>query len=219
MGFYTRFKDPEARAEIVRYYQFLKRHDDLFRWHQPHHETVLLFPRRAIHDGDVRPLARFREIGGQMLDNHRLFDILPDDAVSPQLAHRYRQIVSLEAETPLPPKLGSHEFTNIPKTVRVSLSKHPQRNEVALHLVNYNRIEPAEKHSAGRGIQDEKPLPVEGIHVSLQMPRNATVRSAEFLTPENSEPIPVEVQLTKENVLFVVPKFLVYGVVRLRYEN
>lgn len=219
MGFYTRFKDPEARAEIVRYYQFLKRHDDLFRWHQPHHETLLLFPRRAIHNGDLQPLARFREIGGRMLDEHVLFDIRPDDAVTPEITGHYRQIISVEAETPLPPRLGSHNFTNIPKTVRVSLSKHPQQNEFALHLVNYNRIEPAEKHSAGRGIQDEKPIPVEAIRASLRVPRGTAVRSVEFLTPESSEPIPVEFEVTRENVQFVVPKFLVYGVVRLRFEN
>lgn len=147
MGFYTRFKDPEA-APRSRYYQFLKRHDDLFRWHQPHHETLLLFPRRAIHNGDVRSLARFREIGGRMLDEHVLFDIRPDDAVTPEITGHYRQIISVEAETPLPPRIGSYNFTNMPKTVRASLSKHPQRNEFALHLVNYNRIEPAEKHSA-----------------------------------------------------------------------
>src|SRR5690606_4802559 len=30
MGFYTRFRDPEARAEIARYYQFMKRYDGLY---------------------------------------------------------------------------------------------------------------------------------------------------------------------------------------------
>lgn len=219
MGFYTRFKDPEARAEIVRYYQFLKRHDDLFRWHQPYHQTVLLFPRRAIHNGDIQPLARFREVGVQMLDKHLLFDVLPDDKVTPELSSRYHQIVSVGAETPVPPNLGSHNFNNVPKTVRVSLSKHPQRNEIAVHLVNYNRIEPAEKHSAGRGIQDEKPIPVESFRASLGVPRGTTVRSAEFLTPESTDPIPVEIEVTRENVQFVVPKFLVYGVVRFRLEN
>ena len=31
MGFYTAFKDPEARREIVRYYGFLRRHETLYR--------------------------------------------------------------------------------------------------------------------------------------------------------------------------------------------
>lgn len=219
MGFYTRFKDPEARAEIVRYYQFLKRHDDLFRWHEPYHETLLLFPRRAIHSGDLRPLARFREIGLNMLDRHLLFDIRLDDAVTPEITGRYRQIISVEAETPPPPHIvGRGLLSNTPKTVRASLSKHPQREEFALHLVNYNRIEPAEKQSAGRGIQDEKPIPVEGVAGSFTFPRGAAV-TAEFLTPEIPEPIAMKIELTRGQVNFVVPKFLVYGVVRIRLDT
>ena len=153
-----------------------------------------------------------------MLDRHMLFDIRPDDAVTPEIAGRYQQIISVEAETPPPPHIpGNVSFKNAPKTVRVSLSKHPQRNEFAIHLVNYNRIEPAEKHSAGRGIQDEKPIPVEGVTGSFAVPKGAAV-TAEFLTPENPEPIALKIELTRGQVDFVVPKFLVYGVVRIRID-
>lgn len=216
MGFYTRFKDPEARAEIVRYYQFLKRHDDLFRWHQPSHESVLLFPRRAIHNGDLRPLVRFRELGGRLLDEHVLFDIRSDETATPEITGRYRQIIAIEAESSLPELLADRSRIDAPKTVRASLSKHPQLNELALHLVNYNRIEPAEKHSAGRGLQDEKPIPVESVRVDLRLPSGVTINSAEFLTPEQSEPSQLTVEIVGDRVKFVVPKFLVYGVVRLR---
>jgi hypothetical protein len=216
MGFYTRFKDPEARAEIVRYYQFLKRHDDLFRWHQPHHESLLQFPRRAIHNGDLLPLAHFREVGGQLLDDHVLFDIRPDDALSPEISGRYRQIITVDADRPVPDQLADRSRIDAPKTVRVSLSKHPQRNEFALHLVNYNRIEPAEKRSAGRGIQDEKPIPVEAVGVDLRLPGGNTVTAAEFLTPEATEPSKITFEISGDRIKFVVPKFLVYGVVRLK---
>lgn len=216
MGFYTRFKDPEARAEIVRYYQFLKRHDDLFRWHQAQHESLLLFPRRAVHNGDLRPLARFREVGGRLLDEHVLFDIRSDEAMGPELTSHYRQVVTADAESPLPDLLTDRSRIDAPKTVRASLSKHPQRNELALHLVNYNRTEPAEKHSAGRGIQDEKPIPVEEVRVDLRLPNGVTLTSAEFLTPEQSDPIKIAVEVSGDRAKFVVPKFLVYGVVRLR---
>lgn len=217
MGFYTRFKDPAARTEIVRYYQFLKRHEDLFRWHQSHHGTLLLFPRRAIHNGDLRPLARFREIGGHLLDEHILFDIRPDDTLTPEVASRYQQIISVEPDSPLPPRLGDHRTIQAPKTVRASMSKHPQRNELALHFVNYNRTEPSEKRSAGRGIQDEQPIAVENIRVVLHVPPRTEPSSIEFLTPESPEPIPIEIESSSRGVVqFVVPKFLVYGVVRVR---
>lgn len=216
MGFYTRFKDPQARTEIARYYQFLKRHDDLFRWHQPQHESLLLFPRKATHNGDLKPLARFREVGGRLLNDHVLFDIKPDDNITPEIVARYRQVVTLDAETPKLDLLADRSHIDAPKTVRASLSKHPQRTELALHLVNYNRIEPKEKHSAGRGIQDEQPIPVDEVRVDLRLPEGVTINAAEFLTPENTEPTKLTCQVANGRAQFVVPKFLVYGVVQLR---
>src|SRR5262245_4924698 len=53
MGFYTRFTDPEARREIVRYYRFLKRYDSIYRANRPHAEAVLLFPRTKIAEGGM----------------------------------------------------------------------------------------------------------------------------------------------------------------------
>lgn len=216
MGFYTRFKDPDARTEIVRYYQFLNRHDDLYRWHQPHHEALLVFPRRAIHDGNLRPLARFREVGKRLLDEHLLFDILPDETLTPQVAERYQQVLTLTGDAALPELFPERSRVDAPKTVRVSLSKHSERPEFALHLVNYNRTEPAEKRSAGRGIRDEQPIPVDAVRVDLRWPAGIPIRSVDFLTPEQSEPTPIPFEATAGRVRFVVPKFLVYGVVTLR---
>lgn len=216
MGFYTSFKDPQARAEIARYYQFIRRHSDLFLWHQPQHDVLLVFPRRAIQEGDIRPLSRFREIGGQMLDDHVLFDIRSDEIVTPEIAARYRQVITMASETPLPCYLADRSRIEAPRTVRVSMSKHPQREELALHLVNYNRTEPAEKRSTGQGIQDEKPIAVDEVRVDLQLPRGVTVTSAEFLTPEERQPIRISIEVAGDRVRFIVPKFLVYGIVRLR---
>ena len=53
MGFYTRFSDPAARQEIVRYYQFLKKFDSVFRGNRSHAEAALVFPRSRVHAGDV----------------------------------------------------------------------------------------------------------------------------------------------------------------------
>src|SRR5262245_13739370 len=84
MGFYTRFTDPKARDEIVRYYQFLKRYDDLYRANRPHGEAVLLYPRAAVHAGDLTGLAKFKQVGKELLDKHVLFDVAPDDLVEPR---------------------------------------------------------------------------------------------------------------------------------------
>ncbi|MHC5539140.1 hypothetical protein ACYOEI_13055, partial [Singulisphaera rosea] len=41
MGFYTSFTDPLARAEITRYYGFLRLHDRIYRANRPHGEVAL----------------------------------------------------------------------------------------------------------------------------------------------------------------------------------
>jgi hypothetical protein len=43
-----------------------------------------------------------------------------------------------------------------------------------------------------------------------------SIRSAEFLTPEQTEPSPLTCEVSGDRVRFTVPKFLVYGVVRLK---
>ena len=79
MGFYTAFEDPEARREIVRFYDFLRRYESLYRANRPHAEVLLLFPRSRVHEGDVAAVGRFKQLGKHLLDAHVLFDVLPDD--------------------------------------------------------------------------------------------------------------------------------------------
>src|SRR5262249_28734020 len=51
------------------------------------------------------------------------------------------------------------------RRVRVSASQPVRGGEVTLHFVNYNRLEPKEKRSAGRGAEDENPIAAEGVKV------------------------------------------------------
>src|SRR5436305_8050427 len=76
MGFYARFRDPEARRELVRYYGFLRENDALYRASRPHSEVVLLYPRSRVHEGDVGAVERFKRLGRRLLDRHVLFDVL-----------------------------------------------------------------------------------------------------------------------------------------------
>ncbi len=221
MGFYTRFTDPAARDEIVRYYQFLHRHDVLFRGNRPRHEVLLMFPRRAIHNGDLQPLARFREFGLQLLNEHVLFDIRPDDTVTPEVAASYRQVIATADMAELPARPDDLSRFDGPKTVRVSLSQPDASMTVSLgertlHLVNYNRDEPPEKQSAGRGLIDEKPIAVEQVAVDLHWTDSAPVKSVELLTPEQPDPIALKFEFANGRLRFVVPPFLVYAVVRIQ---
>jgi hypothetical protein len=86
---------------------------------------------------------------------------------------------------------------------------------LTLHFVNYNRTEPDKKHSTGRGIGDEQPVECPGGTVSLLLPTEAKVSRLEFLTPESGDAQPVTFERAGERLNFAVPKFLVYGVMRI----
>ena len=95
MGFYTRFTDPEARQEIVRYYQFLKRYDAIYRANRPHAEMVLLFPRLKVAEGGmvaVDAVEHFRITGKRFLDRHMLFEILSDEPLHEARRARHRTV-------------------------------------------------------------------------------------------------------------------------------
>ena len=195
MGFYTRFTDPAARAEIVRYYQFLKRYDTAFRGNRPHSEAVLLFPRRSVHAGDLTALENFRKLGQKLLDAHVLFDVLPDDgrtetsapadklptnkaaAVPPTVA-AYRLVVADDASADRAIADRDVSRFGAPFSVRVSGSVPAGGGGVDLHFVNYDRDEPPRQNgqpSPGGGIKDEKPRAVSGVKVDFRLPSSDNV--------------------------------------------
>jgi hypothetical protein len=221
MGFYTNFKDPEARREIVRYFGFLRRHENLFRANRSHAEMLLLFPRSRVHEGDVAAVARFKEMGKALLNGHVLFDILADDRATPTVRSRYEVVIDpFEAGVAatnimeqLTPRVSRFEA---PATVRVSASRPASGNEITLHFVNYNRQEPTDKTNRGKGIADEKPIAAAGAEAGLQLPQGFKVQGVEFLTPERDEPHNIQFRQIGERLRFRVPDFLVYGVVRIQ---
>jgi hypothetical protein len=215
MGFYTSFKDPEARAEIVRYYTFLRRHQNLYRANRSYGEALLLFPRSRVHDGDVAAVARFKESGKRLLDDHVLFDILPDDlAAAARLPYQLIFDAASSADSAKPPA-GLSRFA-APKTVRISASQPATANEVTLHFVNYNREEPADKKNRGKGIADEKPIAAPAFDVDFKLPGDFKAQGVEFLSPEHEEARQIEFKQDGGRLRFRMPEFLVYGVARVQ---
>ncbi len=215
MGFYTRFRDPEARAEIARYYQFMKRYDTIYHANRPHAEVALLFPRSHVHQGNLQPLERFKQQGLELLNRHVLFDVLPDDIATKEKLQPYALVID-PAQAEKPPELPKalSRFRG-PSTVRVSASRPASGNELTLHLINYNRSEPEKKRSAGRGISDEKPIAVDAFHVDLRLPPGQSVARATWITPEEPDGKPVTFTVEQGRLRCDVPRFLVYGVLRL----
>lgn len=225
MGFYTNFTDPAARKEIVRYYQFLARYDELFLGNQSQAEVLLLFPRRAVHEGDVAAVERFRKLGRALMDLHVLFDVVPDESVTAELALTYQSVLrddlALKTLEGALPAVRSR-FT-APRTVRVSASRPSGLpRELDLHFVNYNREEPPlddeGRPGPGRGIEDEKPIAVSGIEVDVPLTGEARVRTVHFITPEKSDAVAVEMEVRAGHLTFQLPEFLVYGIARIQFE-
>ena len=80
MGFYTRFEDPAARAEIARYYAFIRSQSDVLRANRPAGEIVLLYPRNRSSPRQCRSGGEIpSDIGTELLNAHVAFDVLPDD--------------------------------------------------------------------------------------------------------------------------------------------
>lgn len=216
MGFYTRFADPEARREIVRYYGFLKRYDAIYRANRSHAELALLFPRTAVAAGDLSRVADFRQAGKKLLGEHSLFDVLSDEPAHQPRRERYQQVVS----GPEVPTAGpsSSRFA-APTTVRISASRPAADDELDIHFVNYSRTEPPKgrdgQPSPGGGIKDEKPIEAPAIECDVVVPAGFTVTSVAAISPEQPEPETLKFTAEKGRVKFTMPKLLVYGVARI----
>ena len=214
MGFYTRFTNPEARKVITQYYNFIRKHDAIYRHNTSHAEAVLLFPRKAVHMGDVDAVAKFRETGRALLESHVLFDILPDDIATPEGLAAYQKIYRPGDKA----VKGVAEFT-APKTVRVSANRPAKGDALHLHFVNYNRTEPTKPKSAGGGIHDEKPIAVGGIQCAVPLPQGARLKKARFFTPEKESAVELQVKIRGNKAHFTLPEFLVYGVAELKWSR
>ncbi len=87
----TPWQTPADRAVVLRYFTFLRKHEELYRTADSVAEVGLLFPRRAIHAGDAAPLEYVEAAGRALIRRHVLFDLLPDDM--PLSLDRFRVVI------------------------------------------------------------------------------------------------------------------------------
>ena len=218
MGFYARFSDPAAREVFAQYYQFIERYDDLFRGNIPYAEALLLFPRKAIRQGNLEPLESFRKIGRKLLDQHVLFDVLPDDLATPEILAKYQATI-VATKGSLPSRKQISRF-DAPDTLRVCANRPAKGNEIDLHFVNYDRDELPKrangKPNPGRGPVDERAKAVSGAEVSFVLPAGVKVSEVEVISPEYEKPLHPAFQVADGRISFTLPEFLVYAVARLK---
>ena len=139
--------------------------------------------------------------------------MLPDDIATPERVKPYRAVI--DAAKPVKEPSGLSVFT-APRAVRASASVPAGGGEVALHFVNYDRTEPDKPRSPGGGIKDEKPIEAPPIECDVLLPTGFTAMSAAAISPEHPAEQALPFKIDGTRIKFAMPKFLVYGVARIR---
>jgi hypothetical protein len=89
----TPWQTEEDRDVMIRYFDFLKKHDALYRPADSLAEVALVFPQRALQAGDAAPLEYTEAAGRALVRQHVLFDVLPDELLSQTALERYRVLL------------------------------------------------------------------------------------------------------------------------------
>jgi len=238
LGFYATYKNPAGREAMTTYFGFAAKHRDLYTGAQPAAELLLLYPRNAVHRGDVEPVARFKAIGKQLVREGYAFDIVPDDIVTEAQKNSHRMVVQTDASSnrasggqwlsvptlPADDQVSKwrKELTAVTRregapTVVASVLSQPKRRIV--HLVNYNREEPPKARTMGSGPHEEKPLAVEGTTVRLSLAPGERVKSIRLLSPDAEVSTgPVGLVQRAGEAAFTVPRLLIYTVAVVELE-
>ena len=94
----TPWQNEDDRAVVLRYFDFLKQHDSLYRPAESWSDVALFFPRIALHAGDASPLEYVEAAGRTMVRHHVQFDILPGDRMATVPLDRYKAVIVPAAE-------------------------------------------------------------------------------------------------------------------------
>jgi hypothetical protein len=106
-------------------------------------------------------------------------------------------------------KMGASTF-KAPWTIRATA--YSQTDRTVLHLVNYDRDETPDKTLKGPEL--ERPKAAEDIQVSLRLPKGRAATGVVQYSPD-SEPLKLSIQQRNGQVVFRVPRVLVYAVVSI----
>ena len=92
----TPWQTDEDRAVMLRYFRFFLKHEAVLQTKESIGEVGLVFPRRALHEGDASPLEYIEAAGRSLIREHMLFDMLPDDMLAQLTLAKYR-VIALSA--------------------------------------------------------------------------------------------------------------------------
>ncbi len=208
--------DAELRQELARFFGFMKRHDGVYHASTMAGECVLLHPRSQVHWGRlVEALSSYQAVGERLLNDHILFDVLPDDIATPDKLAKYKRVYTNSSL----PDMDAESYDGLsrfeaPATVRISASRSEKGGIWDIHFVNYEQNESGEKESTEE-TSESNPIPVLGVQADLATPAGFSVIRVEWITPESPDPQKLSISKIEHRVRFTAPEFLAYGVARV----
>ena len=112
------YKDPETREIVRSYFDFLRRHEDLYRPVTSYAEAALVWRRTAVHRGDTMHTDAFKKVGMLLVKNHVLFDVMLDENITPERLSKYRLVLVPDgSDLPLGQVLALEGFIDAGGTV------------------------------------------------------------------------------------------------------
>ena len=146
-------------------------------------------------------MAPFHRLGLELMNQHILFDVKPDDLVDERLRAAYQKIYTIADAD----RIGAEQFNNLsyfdaPTTVRVAANRPAKGDEIDIHFVNYSRDEAQDPPK--RGVEDERPIPVAQVKCDVVIPAGLRALRAEFITPEEPEPKALPLETAKNRARF-----------------
>lgn len=92
------YRDPATGPIVEAYFDFLRRHEQLYHPVKSYAEAALVWNRRAVHRGDSRHIADFKHLGQLLVKNHVLFDVILDENLGSDRLSRYRLVLLPETQ-------------------------------------------------------------------------------------------------------------------------
>jgi hypothetical protein len=248
MGFYATYKNPAGREALVSYFNFARQHRDLYAGAQPAAELLVLYPRSAVHQGNVAPVEQFKRFGRRLVRDGFAFDVVPDDILSTQhlrgrrvlawcddsalegqaraVIETFRGIRLPALSTNLPATAdtwGANELAGVTRreghpTSVLSLLRQPEKKRALVHLVNYNRTEPPANARMGRGPHEENPIACEQVPVRLALAPGERAKTVRLLSPDDAKNSKLTIRQSADVATFTIPRVLVYAVAVVEVE-
>ena len=181
-----KYTDPRTVEIVKTYFDFLRRHEDLYRSVETAAKVALMFPRSAVHRGDITALPDFKHLGHALMRRHVNFDVLIDQLTDDARRARYQHVLTPHSGEltdltagPIAKLLADAAMAEAPEQITTTVWRQTKPNRLIVHLVDHiiagpppRKKKPEYRAAPGR------------IVVRLPLGEGAKVRRVRELSPD-----------------------------------